>query len=358
MADEQPYRFSAALDTSGGIDTRTYLIYEIADGDGLSLYPRDLHDRTDTFRRHGIQGTQAIESQDAVLARNGHYIRGDGHRQERQESVHLLHIHTAAHGIRLCEFETHAAAAQFLERIEAIGALHIQHRDGIRNRVSRRMMVTDDKIYSYRTGICHLLHRLNTTVQRNDESTALFLSGINTFGRDTITLGITIGDIIDEVIRKVTQEGIHERHCRGTIYIVIAVNHDPLMVIYCSAESVHSRAHVPHQERVMEAIQRRTDISAGLRSRADTSSRQETAGNRTDVQFGTQALSRVGLLRGELFYVPVNLHSAIGIQQSAFSSQHSAVSIQYSAFSIQNSDDSHLPPAIAAVLRGNGVVSR
>ena len=34
------------------------------------------------------------------------------------------------------------------------------------------------------------------------------------------------------------------------------------------------------------------------------------------------------------------------------------VSSQHSEFSIQNSDDSHLPPAIAAVLRGNGVVSQ
>ena len=78
----------------------------------------------------------------------------------------------------------------------------------------------------------------------------------------------------------------------------------------------------------MEAIERRTDISACFCSRTDAASRQETTRYRTDIQLG----------------------------KSCFMFQ--LICIQYSVVSIQCSDGSHPPPAIAAVLRGNGGVSR
>ena len=68
----------------------------------------------------------------------------------------------------------------------------------------------------------------------------------------------------------------------------------------------------------MQAVQRRTDIRACLSRRTDASSRQETPRHGADVQLGTQTLSRCGLLLRELFYVPVDLHSAVSVQQSVF----------------------------------------
>ena len=314
MTDEQPHRLRAALDSSGGIDTRTYLIDQVADGNRLALNTRYLHDRADALGRHRVQRTQAVESQNTVLARHGHYIRSDGHRQERQEPIDLLHVHAATHGVRLCEFESYAAAAQFLKRIETVGALHIQNRNGIRDRVAWSMMVTDDKIHTDGASIRHLLHRLDAAIQGNDERAALFLGSINTFGRDAVALGVAVGDIIDEVIREAAQEGVHQRYRRRTIHIIIAIDHDMFLIIYGAAKAVHSGGHIPHQEGVMEAIERRTDISACFCSRADAASRQETTRYRTDIQLGTQALSRSGLLRRELFYVPVDLHSVFSFQ--------------------------------------------
>ena len=204
MTDEQPHRLRAALDTSGGIDTRTDLIDQVADGDGLTLYTRYLHDCADALGRHRVQRTQAVERQNTVLARHGHYIRSDRHRQERQEPIDLLHVHAATHRVRLRQLETHAAAAQFLKRIEAVGAFHIQYRYGIRDGVARSMMVTDDKIHTDGASIRHLLHRLDAAIQGNDERAALFLGSINTFVDAGLQLFTALIGAMPQIVTTIT----------------------------------------------------------------------------------------------------------------------------------------------------------
>ena len=92
VGDKQSNSLSATLDTSGGVDTRTYLIDEVADIDGLAFDTGDLHDGLQTHGREGIDGTQAVESEDTVLARHGHDVAGDTHRQQRQQLIYLLRV--------------------------------------------------------------------------------------------------------------------------------------------------------------------------------------------------------------------------------------------------------------------------
>ena len=84
VRNEESNRFRTALDTSGGINTRTYLIYQVADCDGLAFYPRHSHDGLQTNRRLGIECAQTVKSENTVLTRYRHDIAGNGHRQQGQ----------------------------------------------------------------------------------------------------------------------------------------------------------------------------------------------------------------------------------------------------------------------------------
>ena len=79
VGDEQPNGFRSALDTSRCIDTRTDLIDEVTDRNGLAFYPRHFHDGLQSHRRLRIDSTQSVESQDAVLSRHRYDIAGDRH---------------------------------------------------------------------------------------------------------------------------------------------------------------------------------------------------------------------------------------------------------------------------------------
>ena len=141
-------------------------------------------------------------------------------------------------GICLCEFKAHTAAREVLVWIRAIAALHIEYCHRIRKRITRRMVVANDHIYTLTIGICHFLHGLDTTVKGDNQVTSLFSSVVNSLRGDTIALRIAIGYIVVDIGRlaigdwrlDTLQKTVHECHCRGTIHIVVAVNEDFLIL--------------------------------------------------------------------------------------------------------------------------------
>ena len=270
IRDQQSDCFRPALDTPGGIDTGTELKHQVIHCYRLAFDSRYPHDSLQTDRREGIDGTQAVESQNPVLSSHRHDIAGNRHSQQRKQLIDLLHIQSAPLGVCLHKLEPYAAAAQFLIGIQAVLALHIQHRHRTRRHFTRRMVVADDKVNSQAVSILHLIHRLNAAIQRYHQRTALRLRGIDTLGGYTVPLRITVRDIIDEVIRLGLQKRVHQRHRRCAVHIIIAVHHDPLMRIDCAAQPVHRSAHITHQEGIMQAVQRRTYIRPRFSSRTDS----------------------------------------------------------------------------------------
>ena len=171
-----------------------------------------------------------------------------------------MHLQPASLCIGLHQFEAYTTPAQFLERVQTIGTFHVQHRYRTRCDLSGSMMVADDEIHANAVGIFHFLHRLDTAVKRNNERATFLFGGVDTFGGDAVTFCIAIRDVVYQIVGLGAQERVHKRHGSSTVHIVVAIDHDALMIINSLAQSIHSRSHITHQERVMQTVQRRTNV--------------------------------------------------------------------------------------------------
>ena len=116
------------------------------------------------------------------------------------------------------------------------------------------MVVTNDKVHAQAICILDFIDRFDTAVERNDKTATILFGRIDTFGGNTISLRIAVRNIIDEVVRLGAQERIHECDSRRTIHIIIAIDHDSLMVIYRRTQSIDRRSHISHEEWVMQAM--------------------------------------------------------------------------------------------------------
>ena len=117
----------------------------------------------------------------------------------------------------------------------AVGAFHIQYRYGLWSDVSGRMMVANDEIDTNAIGILHFFYGFDAAVQCNDKRASFFFCGINSFGGNTVSFGISIGNIIDQIIGLRTKKGIHKCYGGSAIHIVVSINHDSFMFVYGAA---------------------------------------------------------------------------------------------------------------------------
>ena len=157
-------------------------------------------------------------------------------------------------GIGLYQLKPDPASAQFFEGIQTVGPFHIQHRYRIGDDVARRMVVTHDEIDMFAIGISDFIHCFDTAVECDDQTAPFLFGSVDTLSGDTVPFGITVRDIVDQIIRLGTQERIHQRNRRGTVHIVVPIDHDTLIGVDGSAETINGRSHVPHQERIVQTI--------------------------------------------------------------------------------------------------------
>ena len=115
--------------TTCGIDTRTDLEDDVVDCDSVLFEPTDLDDRQQSLAGTLIETSQTIVSQNAVLARQRHDVRGDTHYDQIEQSLDLRERNVVAQGVGLHQFETDTTTRQLLERILAIVAFGIEHSD-------------------------------------------------------------------------------------------------------------------------------------------------------------------------------------------------------------------------------------
>ena len=115
-------------------------------------------------------------------------------------------------------------------------------------------MVANDEIDSETVGIVHPVHRFDAAIECNNQRAAFLFGGIDTFLRDAVPFRITVRDIINKVIRLCLEERVHERHGSRSVHVIIAIDHDALMVVNGSAKPVNGCAHILHQERVVQTV--------------------------------------------------------------------------------------------------------
>ena len=76
---------------------------------------------------------------------------------------------------------------------------------------------------------------------------------VDALDRDTVTFGITVRNVEHEVfVPDVAEELVHQRDGRTAVHVVIAVDHDLLIVPHGPLHPFDRPIHVLHQERIVQ----------------------------------------------------------------------------------------------------------
>jgi hypothetical protein len=114
-------------------------------------------------------------------------------------------------------------------------------------------MVADDEIHALAFGIVHFLYGFDATVQGDDQRRTLACGVVDALGRDTVTFGITIRDVEQQVlVTYLAQKFINQRDGGRAIDVVVAVHHDLLTVADGPLHPFDRLVHILHQERVVQ----------------------------------------------------------------------------------------------------------
>ena len=154
------------------------------------------------------------------------------------------------------------------------------------------MVVADDEVDAQTLGIGYLVDGLDTAVQYYDELDAFFGCIVQCLLTDTISLFVTIGNVIFDVRIELLQEFIHQSYRRTSIDVVVAVDHDALFAPHSIVEPVYSHVHVVHQERINQLVKHRTEETLSRALRFDASLNKEVGEYRTHADFLSKLLSR------------------------------------------------------------------
>ena len=112
-------------------------------------------------------------------------------------------------------------------------------------------MVADDEIHALAFGIVHFLYGFDATVQGDDQRRTLACGVVDALGRDTVTFGITIRDVEQQVlVTYLAQKFINQRDGGRAIDVVVAVHHDLLTVADGPLHPFDRLVHIRQGERI------------------------------------------------------------------------------------------------------------
>ncbi len=236
-----------------GVDARADFEHDVVDGDVVLVQSADFDDGKQSFRRFAVQILQPEVGQDAVFVDQRHDVGGDADDQQVEQPKNPLERDAVFLGIGLHELESHAAARQFVERVGAVDPLGVQHSYGTGDLLGRKMVVADDEIHAFLFGIDDLFRGLDTAVEGDDEPHALAGCEVDALDRNTVAFGVAVGDVESQVlVPELAEELVDQRHGRAAVDVVVAVNHDFLIVRDGPFDPFDRLVHVLHQERVVE----------------------------------------------------------------------------------------------------------
>ena len=92
------------------------------------------------------------------------------------------------------------------------------------------MVVADNHVDTVPGGVFRLVRLLDAAVEGDDEAALLFNGVVHALERDAVALGVAVGDIEEQVVHIGAQDAIDERHRRGAVHVVVAVDEDTLLM--------------------------------------------------------------------------------------------------------------------------------
>ena len=170
------------------------------------------------------------------------------------------------------------------------------------------MVVADDEVDAQLLGIGNLFDCLYAAVEDYNQLHACFPGIVYAFAAHSVALVVAVGDVVVDVGVELAQKLIHQRYCRATVHIVVAVDKDALLAPHGIVEPVHRKIHILHQERIYQVGKLRTEEALGSRLGGDAALDEEHGKHGADAQLLSKLVGRLLLGGGWRLIIPFELH--------------------------------------------------
>ena len=168
-------------------------------------------------------------------------------------------------------------------------------------------MVADYDFQAFRAGIFHLFDGLDPAVQGNEQLEAVVGGPVYAFVREAVTLVIAVRNIKVGAFGKAMDEGVHKRHGRGAVHIVIPVDQNLFSLYDGPVKAFNRLVHIGHQERVVEVFQARAEEAAGLLEALYAALHEQVGQNPVYPELGRK-LCRPAFI-GRRLHFPLSFHA-------------------------------------------------
>ena len=307
VGEHQPDAVEGRADAPGGVDAWPYEEHQVADGElllevsvfgllalvGIALvgfspvHVAVFEDGLDAGAGFGVEHAQSEEGQHAVLAHDGDDVAGDGDgyqvevfQQAQLEFFlplaaalvellgHVAQAHTQALlQVGFDDLEAYAAAAEFFVGVGAVGLFGVEHGHRPRHLVAGQVVVADDEVDAVAGGVVHLFHGFDAAVEGYHQLHTGLARVVDALVADAVAFAFAVGDVEVYVAVELLKVGVHQRHCRRAVDVVVAVDHDALFLLYGLVDALYRLRHALHEEGVVNLVEPRTEEPAGLLER-------------------------------------------------------------------------------------------
>ena len=249
-----------------------------------------------------------MECQYAVFAHHRHDVGSDADGTKVEQRYELREGYAVVLGKCLHELESHAAAAEILERVGAVLALGVEYGHCLWQFVVGHVVVADDEVNAQLLGVADFLDGLNAAVEHDNQFHAVLCRQVESLLADAVAFFVAVGDIVLQVGVELLQELVDQCHGGASVHVVVAIYHDALFAPHGVVQTVYGHVHVVHQEGVYEFAQHWPEESLRRRLCAYAPLQQQFGQHRTHPNLVGQFLSRLLSLWCGLFVIPFKVH--------------------------------------------------
>ena len=268
----------------------------------LRIQPGKVYHRQKPLARVFVQLFQSEMGKDPVLPHHGNQIRRYAHHQKVEQRYQALERDPVLLRICLDKLEPHPAARKVIERIPAVRAFRVQHRNCGRKVILGKMMVADNDIYALAGRIADLVVGLDPAVQGDYQAEPVVGGPVYSLVRHPVSFIIPVWHIKIHIAGESLQKRIDKRHSRGPIDIIIPIDQYLLSRPDGRLHPFHGLVHILHQERVVEIVETRPEKRPRFLKGPDASLHKQLRQDRVDAKFGRE--SRHCLPIGDILQYP------------------------------------------------------
>ena len=206
-----------------------------------------------------------MESEDTVFLLYRHDVGSDAHGTEVEQRDESGERNVVVLGESLHEFKAYATSAKVLERKGIVRTLWVENSHSRRHHLVWHVVITNDEIYAKRLGIFYFLDGFDATVKDDNQFYTCLVGKVYSFFADSVSLVISVGDIVIDVGIELLQELIDQSYGSASIYVVIAIDKDALLASHRIIEAVNGYVHILHEEWIDQVGKLRPEKPFGCR---------------------------------------------------------------------------------------------